>query len=57
MDGQRRSLMSHTASTTFTDHVTKLSVTFDLSTLAPGSYVLGLKGPESGWRTYPIAVR
>lgn len=57
MDGQRHSLMSRSASTAFTDHVTTLSVTFDLSTLAPGSYVLGLKGPESGWRTYPIAVR
>ncbi len=57
MDGQLRSLMSSSASTVFMDHVAKLSVTFDLSTLAQGSYVLGLKGPESGWRTYPIAVR
>ncbi|MGB9457515.1 MAG: hypothetical protein WCB12_15815 [Bryobacteraceae bacterium] len=57
MDGQLRSLMSRSAATAFTDHVTTLSVTLDLSTLAPGSYVLGLKGPESGWRTYPIAVR
>jgi hypothetical protein len=57
MDGQLRSLMSRSASTAFADHVTTLSVTLDLSTLASGSYVLGLKGPESGWRTYPIAVR
>jgi len=57
MDGQLHSLMSRSASAALTDHVTTLSVTLDLSTLAPGSYVLGLKGPESGWRTYPIAVR
>lgn len=57
MDGQLRSLMSRSASTAFTDHVTTLSVTLDLSTLAPGSYVLGLKGPATDWRTYPIAVR
>jgi hypothetical protein len=57
MDGQLHSLMSRSASTAFTDHVTTLSVTLDLSTLAPGSYVLGLKGPATDWRTYPIAVR
>jgi len=57
MDGQLHSLMSRSASAALTDHVTTLSVTLDLSTLAPGSYVLGLKGPATDWRTYPIAVR
>jgi hypothetical protein len=57
LDGQLRPMMSGSASTTFTDHVASLSVTFDFSSLTPGEYVLGVKGPESDWRSYPIAVR
>jgi hypothetical protein len=57
LDGQFRPLMSRDASTTFVDHVASLSVTFDLSSLAPGAYLLSLKGPKRDWRSYPIAVR
>jgi hypothetical protein len=57
LDGQLRPMMSRSALTTFTDHVTTLSVTFDLSALKPGAYVLGVKSTKSDWRTYPIAVR
>ncbi len=57
LDGQLRPMMSGSASTTFTDHVASLSVTFDFSSLTPGAYVLGVNGPKSDWRSYPIAVR
>ena len=57
MDSELRPLMSQTAQTTFEDHVAKLSVTFDLSRMSPGSYVFGVRGPDGVWRTYPIAVR
>jgi hypothetical protein len=57
LDRQLRPMMSRSASTTFADHVTSLSVTFDLSSLTPGAYMLGVKGPKSDSRSYPIAVR
>jgi hypothetical protein len=57
LDGQLRPMMSRSASTTFADHITSLLVTFDLSSLMPGAYVLGVKSPKSDWHSYPIAVR
>ena len=57
LDRQLRPMMSRSASTTFADHVKSLLVTFDLSSLTPGAYMLGVKGPKSDWRSYPIAVR
>ena len=57
MDGELHPLMSSNAPTAFTDHIVSLSVAFDLSRLKPGSYVLGVHGPDGNWRTYPVAVR
>jgi hypothetical protein len=57
MDPDLRPLMSRAASTTFADHVASVSVAFDLARLAPGAYVLGVRGPDANWRTYPVAVR
>ena len=57
MDSELRALMSSSAATAFTDHIVSISVAFDLSRLAPGSYVLGVHGPDGNWRTYPVAIR
>ena len=57
MDSELRALMSSSAATGFTDHIVSISVAFDLSRLAPGSYVLGVHGPDGNWRTYPVAIR
>ena len=54
MDSELRALMSSSAATAFTDHIVSISVAFDLSRLAPGSYVLGVHGPDDHWRTYPL---
>jgi len=56
MDSELRALMSSSAATAFTDHIVSISVAFDLSRLAPGSYVLGVHGPDGNWRTYPVAI-
>ena len=57
MDSDLRTLLSRTASTSFVDNIATISVTFDLSPLMPGRYVLGLRGPDGAWRTPPIAIR
>jgi hypothetical protein len=57
MDNELHQLMVNYASTVFQDHVATLSVAFELSKLSPGSYVLGVHGPDGSWRTYPVAVR
>jgi hypothetical protein len=57
MDSELRALMSSSAATAFTDHIVSISVAFDLSRLAPGSYVLGVHGPDGNWLTYPVAIR
>jgi hypothetical protein len=57
MDSELRPLMSSNAATAFTDHIVSLSVAFDLTRLAPGSYLLGVHGPDGNWRTYPVAIR
>ncbi len=57
MDSELHAVMTNTASTAFADHVATLSVAFDFSRLAAGSYVLGVHGPDGSWRTYPVAIR
>ena len=58
MDNDLRSVLEHgTAQAALQDHEDRLSVTFDLTQIPAGRYVLASRPADGGWMTCPVLVR
>jgi hypothetical protein len=58
MDNDLQSVIaSGKAAASFVDHTVRLSITFDLSEVSPGPYVIASRRDGGGWMTSPVLIR
>jgi hypothetical protein len=58
MDNDLQSVIaSGKAPASFVDHTVRLSITFDLSEVSPGPYVISSRRDGGGWMTSPVLIR
>lgn len=50
-------IASGKASAAFVDHTVRLTITFDLTEVAPGRYVIASRRAGGGWMTSPVLIR
>ena len=50
-------IASGKAPASFVDHTVRLSITFDLTKVSPGSYVIASRRGGGGWMTSPVLIR
>ena len=57
MDNDLHSIIaSGKAPAAFVDHLVRLTITFELSEVAPGPYVVALRRDDDGWMTSPVFI-
>jgi len=57
MDNDLHTIASGQAPASFKDHLVKLTITFDLTAIPPGTYVIASRRDSGGWMTSPVLMR